>query len=88
MEVWQRGKRVGGGVWQRGAMRLVLKFWPVVNGLAHDPNDLARHEDDPARQGTGPGRPEARTELCLGLVGSPLGGHGMTRLARPDQAWW
>jgi hypothetical protein len=67
---------------------LVLKIWPVVNGLIYDPYDLVRHEYNPARQVTGSARPEARVGLCLGLAGSPLDGHDTTRLARPDQAWW
>jgi hypothetical protein len=32
-----------------GDLALVLKIRPVVNGLARDPHDLARHEHDPAR---------------------------------------
>jgi hypothetical protein len=68
--------------------QLVLKIWPVVNGLARGPHDLVRHKNDLARQVTGPGRPKARVGPCLGLAGSPLGRHGTTRLAWPDQARW
>jgi hypothetical protein len=41
-----------------------------------------------ARQVTGPGQPKAWVGPCLDLARSPLGGHGMTRLARPDYARW
>jgi hypothetical protein len=52
-------------------MFVVLKIWPVVNGLARGPHDLARHEHDPT--GNGPEPAQSTSRAVLGPSQQPVG---------------